>query len=57
MQKLDNYKKLICLALILTFIYVFCSPCFAEESIYVWSDSSEILDVNASLTLLKMIIC
>ncbi len=50
MQKLDNYKKLICLALILTFIYVFCSPCFAEESIYVWSDSSEILDVNASLT-------
>ena len=48
---MHNYKFIISLSSILLILYYFITPCFAENTTYVWSPSSGILPTSTNLNI------
>lgn len=47
---MQKYKSLISLFIILILISIFCIPCFAVDSIYVWSGNPSSIETSANIT-------
>ena len=47
---MQKYKSLISLFIILILISIFCTPCFAVDSVYVWSSTSGSIETSANIT-------